>query len=155
MAKEIERKFLVKSEDWKTKAYRKMDFVQGYFSSDHPTLRIRISGEKAWLTIKGRTEGISRSEHEYEIPLLDAQDMIVRFCDDRVISKQRHLVRYGEHTWEVDEFLGRHEGLVVAEIELGAEDEFFERPDWLGREVSGEVAYYNQVLAKENEKRPN
>lgn len=148
MAKEIERKFLLKSDAWRTEVLRSMKMIQGYFALDHPTLRVRIHGTQAWLTIKGKTEGISRSEFEYSIPVLDAQEMLETFCGQRKIEKIRHIVQRDGNIWEIDEFTGRHDGLFVAEIELQDVSQTFIRPAWIGEEVSGQARYYNQVMAQ-------
>lgn len=146
MAKEIERKFLVSSADWKRGA-RSRRLQQGYLSLDKArTIRVRIAGEQAWINIKGLTTGITRSEFEYPVPLADARRMLEELCIKPVIDKTRHLLRYGEHSWEVDEFHGRNAGLVIAEIELAREDEDFQRPPWLGAEVSGDPRYFNASL---------
>lgn len=146
MALEIERKFLVKSEDWKIGAIG-VAFRQGYLSrSPQQTVRIRIAGEKAFLTIKGLRSKISRLEFEYEIPLADAAEML-NLCVGPLIEKTRFEILHGGKTWEVDEFHGDNAGLIVAEIELNAEDESFLLPDWIGEEVSDDVRYFNSNLA--------
>lgn len=148
MGKEIERKFLVSGEAWKDGA-RSRRLRQGYLSLDkHRTIRVRVAGEEAWLNLKGSTSGISRTEFEYPIPLADALAMLRELCLGPVIDKTRHEIRHGEHTWEVDEFHGENAGLVVAEIELSSEDEAFERPPWLGAEVSGDPRYFNASLVR-------
>lgn len=149
MALEIERKFLVAG-DFRPFVSGSVRIVQGYLcSSAGKTVRVRIKGEKGFLTIKGATpEGsFSRFEWEIEIPLKDAEELIA-LCDAGVIEKVRHLVRSGAHVFEVDEFCGTNQGLIVAEVELSSEDEEFERPAWLGREVTGERRYYNSCLLK-------
>lgn len=147
MALEIERKFLV-SGDFRPHVSGSSRIVQGYLcSSAGKTVRVRIIGEKGFLTIKGPTlpGSCSRFEWETQIPLKDAEELL-RLCDSGVIDKVRHLVKAGDHVYEVDEFSGENKGLVVAEIELSSEDEDFERPEWLGREVTGERRYYNSCL---------
>ena len=147
MALEIERKFLV-SGDFRPHVSGSSRIVQGYLcSSAGKTVRVRIKGEKGFLTIKGPTlpGSCSRFEWETQIPLKDAEERL-RLCDSGVIDKVRHLVKAGDHVYEVDEFSGENKGLVVAEIELSSEDEDFERPEWLGREVTGERRYYNSCL---------
>lgn len=145
MATEIERKFLVTSDSWR-KSARGTRFQQGYLSTDpQRSVRVRIAGEQAWLTIKGQTEGISRAEFEYPVPPGDATELM-DLCLPAVISKTRYRVTVGQHVWEVDEFHGDNDGLVVAEIELGSVDESFERPDWLGEEVSHDPRYFNASL---------
>ena len=149
MAQEIEKKFLVKG-DFKPFVKQSTHIVQGYLSSvPERTVRVRIKGDKGFLTVKGigNESGASRFEWEMEIPKEDAADLI-NICEPGVIDKTRHLVKVGNHVCEVDEFHGANEGLVVAEVELGAEDEAFEKPDWLGEEVTGDVRYYNSMLMK-------
>lgn len=150
MATEIERKFIVKG-DFSKDVCNSQRIVQGYICSQPGrTVRIRIRGEKGFLTIKGPSDdkGLSRYEFEQEIPLPDAEQLLT-LCEPGVIDKVRHLVRAGKHTWEVDVFHGANEGLVMAEIELASEDEPFEKPDWIGEEVSGDRRYYNSMLTKE------
>lgn len=144
MAAEIERKFLVK-EGWQPQT-EGVRIAQGYLSSvPERTVRVRIKGEKGFLTVKGRNEGTRRAEFEYEIPLLDAEAMLA-LCEQPLIEKRRFLESYGGFTWEVDVFAGANEGLVVAEIELLTEDAAFIKPHWIGAEVSGDVRYYNSSL---------
>lgn len=148
MGYEIERKFLVNG-DYKSQAYQSMPIKQGYLSlSGISVIRVRIKGEKAFVTIKSAlVEGkIKRHEWEYEIPVEDAEEML-QLCEDAVIDKTRYLIRAGKHTFEVDEFYGDNEGLLIAEVELEREDEPFEMPDWLGPEVTGNVRYYNSFLS--------
>lgn len=151
MAQEIERKFLVRDHCFKEDAYEFVHIVQGYLSSvPERTVRVRIKGEKGFITVKGKggTSGISRFEWEKEIPA-DEAARLLEIAEPGVIDKVRYLVKGtdGVHTWEVDEFYGDNAGLVVAEVELGNEDELFERPDWLGEEVTGNPAYYNSMLS--------
>jgi adenylate cyclase len=149
MANEIERKFLVKG-DFKPFISKQTRIVQGYLSSvPERTVRVRIKGEKGFLTIKGigNDSGASRFEWEREIPLNETEDLL-KICEPGVIDKVRYLVNAGAHTFEVDEFHGENEGLTVAEIELASESESFERPSWLGAEVTGEKKYYNSMLMK-------
>lgn len=146
MAIEIEKKFLVKDQRFKEGA-RSMLFQQGYLCPGTGiTVRVRIGGERAFLTIKGGHKGISRSEFEYEIPVTDAKEMIKTMCAGRIIEKTRYFLEYEGNTWEIDEFYGNNEGLVMAEIELHSEDQEFIRPPWLGREVSHDRRYYNAHL---------
>ena len=150
MAQEIERKFLVVNQQYKSEAGRAYVIKQGYLSANpERSVRVRIKGESGFLTIKGATygSGISRYEWEKEIPL-DEAETLLKICEPGIIDKIRHEIRCGQHTFEVDEFFGDNQGLVIAEIELAAEDEPFARPAWLGKEVSGEVKYYNSMLAK-------
>ena len=149
MALEIERKFLVKSEDYKKLAREHYRIVQGYLSSNpERTVRVRVKGEKGYLTIKGiaNNSGLSRFEWEKEIAVADA-DELLKICEPGVIDKIRYEVNLGSHTYEVDEFSGDNRGLVIAEIELSDENEAFEKPDWLGEEVSGDERYYNSMLS--------
>ena len=146
---EIERKFLVKG-DFKSMAYAHSRIKQGYiYSGGGRTVRVRIRGDKGYLTIKGPSDkaGLARYEFETEIPVADASDLM-RLCEPGVIDKTRYLVRSGAHIFEVDEFYGDNEGLVIAEVELGAEDEAFEKPDFIGREVTGDRRYYNSHLRR-------
>ncbi len=144
MAKEIERKFLVTGNDWKNA--EPIYYCQGYLNRDqHRTVRIRIAGDLGYLTVKGITSGISRDEFEYPIPLDDAQQLI-NMCETPLIIKNRRIVNYAGMDWEVDEFLGENLGLVVAEIELESEDQTFEKPDWVGEEVSDDARYHNSRL---------
>jgi adenylate cyclase len=150
MAQEIERKFLVSSMDFKNEAFKNTHIVQGYLSSvPERTVRVRTKGEYAFLTIKGATNesGLSRFEWEREIAVNDAE-VLLKICEPGVIDKIRYEVRVGKHIFEVDEFFGENSGLVIAEIELMNEDEAFEKPSWLGREVTNDTRYYNASLIK-------
>lgn len=150
MPQEIERKFLVTSEEFKSLALSKTHIKQGYLCSvPERTVRIRIDGNKAFITIKGigNSSGASRFEWEKEIPLKDAEALLT-ICEPGIIDKIRYKVKADNHFFEVDEFKGENEGLVVAEIELKAEDENFDKPTWLGTEVTGKVQYYNSMLMK-------
>lgn len=147
MATETERKFLVNGE-FRQLAIKEIRIRQYYLSVDpYKTLRIRITDDKAYITIKGRSTGhsISRSEWEFAIPTKDAEEMTA-ICLPGKIEKTRYLIPAGKHTFEIDVFHGKNDGLVIAEIELSAEDELFEKPDWLGEEVTGNPAYYNANL---------
>ncbi len=149
MAQEIERKYLVNGE-FKSLAYAKSHIVQGYISSiPERTVRIRIRDDKGYITIKGMSskDGLSRYEWEKEIPKEEALELI-GLCEPGVIDKVRYLVKVGKHTYEVDVFGGDNEGLIIAEIELASEDDYFEKPDWLGKEVTGDMHYYNAWLSK-------
>ncbi len=149
MATEIERKFLLADESWRDAVERSERMVQGYLNDQGPvSLRARITGERAWLNIKSRTLGISRDEFEYEIPLADARRMLDHLTTGPVIDKVRHFVHRGVLLWEIDEFHGENAGLVVAEVELDQEDQVFERPPWVGDEVSHDPRYYNVSLVK-------
>lgn len=145
---EIERKFLVEGDDYKRLAFDKSHIQQGYICSGHGrTVRVRIRDKQAFLTIKGPSlnGGLSRYEFEQEIPFEAAQDLL-KLCEPGIIDKTRWLVKSGKHTFEVDEFYGDNEGLVMAEVELGTEDEQYEKPDFIGREVTGDRRYYNSHL---------
>ena len=146
MAAEIERKFLIADDSWRdgTAGVR---IAQGYLSQDPDrTVRIRIGGEQAWITIKGRTEGITRAEFEYSIPIGDARDLL-GLCLPTVIDKTRHEISYAGHLWEIDVFHGENEGLVIAEVELADEAVSPELPPWVGAEVSSDARYFNSCLA--------
>lgn len=146
---EIERKFLVKG-DFKSSISKSERIVQGYLSSvPERAVRVRIKGEKGFLTVKGigNDSGTSRYEWETEISTEDATNLL-KICEPGVIDKTRYQVKAGHHTFEIDEFYGENQGLTVAEVELSSEDEDFEKPKWLGQEVTGDVKYYNAMLMK-------
>jgi adenylate cyclase len=145
VATEIERKFLVTGEGWRQAHPHRLS--QAYLNRDRErTVRVRIADDKGFLTIKGKTQGISRAEFEYDIPLADAQQLL-KLSDGPVVEKNRHIVFHQGCKWEVDEFLGENAGLVLAEIELDSEDAVFERPSWLGEEVTQDPRYANSNLA--------
>lgn len=145
MATEIERKFLVRGNEWRQSSPTRI--CQGYLNRDKDrTVRVRIAGTCAYLTIKSSTKGATRSEFEYEIPMDDAEQLL-QMCDGPVLEKNRHVLVHAGMTWEIDEFLGANAGLVVAEVELEREDQPFERPAWLGEEVTHDSRYYNSSLA--------
>ena len=151
MAQEIERKFLVAG-DYKSEAYTSVRITQGYLSRvPERVVRIRIKGDRGFITIKGTTNesGLSRFEWEKEIPLADAQSLL-KLAEPGVIDKTRHLIKNtdGKHIWEVDEFHGDNEGLIMAEIELESESDLFDKPSWLGKEVTGDKRYYNAFLSE-------
>ncbi len=150
MAQEIERKFLVKNDSFKKDATKATRITQGYISSvPERTVRVRIKGDKGFITIKGigNESGASRFEWEKEIPVDEVKDLL-KICEPGIIDKTRYLVPVGNHTFEVDEFYGDNEGLIIAEVELKDENEDFEKPDWLGEEVTGDVKYFNSMLMK-------
>ena len=150
MAQEIERKFLVKNDDFKKESFKKTKIVQGFLSTvPERTVRIRIKGDKGFITVKGigNESGASRFEWEKEISVKDAKDLL-KISEPGVIDKTRYNVKSGGHTFEVDEFFGNNDGLIVAEVELSSEDEKFVKPSWLGDEVTGQVKYYNSMLMK-------
>lgn len=145
---EIERKFLVKNNDYKNQAYHKSYIKQGFLNSDKErTVRIRIMDEKAFITIKGKSnnEGTTRFEWEKEISIKEAQDLML-LTEKGMIEKYRYFVKNNHHIYEVDEFFGDNTGLVIAEIELSKENEYFDKPTWLGKEVTGNIKYYNSSL---------
>jgi adenylate cyclase len=145
---EIERKFLLASESWRDSVLRTERMIQGYLAeSPSCSVRVRVTGDRADLNLKGITVGARRSEFEYPLPLADGQYMLDHYCGERMVEKLRHYVDFGGRRWEIDEFLGRNAGLLVAELELASEAEEFARPPWLGREVTGDARYYNLMLA--------
>ncbi len=148
MGIEIERKFLVVGESWRAQAYRTVPMDQGYLSGEdgRSSVRVRTQGDEARLNIKASVIGATRAEFDYGIPMADAREILETLCIGRLI-KQRHYIEHQGHTWEVDEFLGANQGLVVAELELDAVDAPFERPAWLGIEVTDDRRYYNHFLA--------
>lgn len=146
MAVEIERKFLVTGDAWRDAPA--VFYSQGYLNRDKQrTVRVRIAGEDAFLTVKGQSAGASRAEFEYPIPLWDARDLLA-LCEQPLVEKYRRKIVYEGFVWEVDEFLGENQGLVVAEIELPSEDTRFSIPDWVGEEVTSDVRYFNSNLAQ-------
>ena len=150
MSVEIERKFLVKNNDFKSESYTEKHIKQGYLNSDkNRTVRIRISNDKAFMTIKGKSNasGTTRFEWEKEIEIEDAENLL-QLCEPSIIDKTRYLVKVGQHTFEVDEFYGDNNGLIVAEVELSDEAEEFIKPNWLGEEVTGDVKYYNSSISE-------
>jgi len=149
MGTEIERKFLLQSEAWRDEVRDSVRLVQGYLArGDSSAIRVRIKGDTAELNIKKSLDGINRLEYEYQIPLADARELLEKVALKPLIDKTRHHVVRGGHLWEIDEFYGDNAGLVVAEIELGDAEEDFERPAWLGEDVSLDQRYYNSNLSK-------
>jgi len=148
MGLEIERKFLVVSDAWRAQATNSVALEQGYLArSSGVSVRVRIhDGSSAFLTLKSGGQALTRAEYEYAIPVADARELMA-LCQPNVIVKRRHLVPAGDLTWEVDVFGGRHDGLVLAEIELDTPDRRIGLPDWIGAEVTGDERYYNAVLA--------
>ncbi|APO96975.1 CYTH domain-containing protein [Xanthomonas vesicatoria] len=154
MGIEIERKFLVTGDGWRSAAHAVIPMAQGYINdqaamrsgAQSASVRVRVQGESAFLNLKSREVGHTRQEFEYPIPVADARALLA-LCVGGLIDKRRHLVEYQGHVWEVDEFLGDNAGLVVAEIELGSADEAFAKPEWIGAEVTDDVRYYNLALA--------
>jgi adenylate cyclase len=148
MGVEIERKFLLRGEAWRQLGQPVL-LRQGYLCSDPArTVRVRIEGAAGTITVKGKNSGATRAEWEYPIPLADAAELLDTLCERPLIEKYRRRIVHGEHTWEVDEFLGENAGLAVAEIELASEDAVFDKPDWVGAEVTGEARYYNSSLIR-------
>jgi adenylate cyclase len=146
---EIERKFLLKNDDWRALVSHSTEIRQGYLAPPtKASVRIRLDGEQANINIKSATLGMHRLEYEYPIPRDEAIEMLDQLCEQPQIAKQRHRVKWGEHIWEIDEFFGDNSGLVVAEIELATEDEAFDMPQWIGAEVTDDKRYYNVSLAK-------
>lgn len=149
-SKEIERKFLVNSDAYRDQAHKKVNLIQGFLSSvPERTVRVRKVDDMGWITVKGigNASGTTRFEWEKEISGIEAKDLL-DLCEPGRIEKTRHYIRRGSHTIEVDEFKGSNKGLVIAEIELKEENESFERPLWLGEEVTGQTKYYNASLSK-------
>jgi len=147
MGKEIERKFLLVGDAWKT--VKGTHYRQGYLNSvKERTVRVRTIDDKGFLTVKGISVGATRSEYEYEIPAGDANAMLDALCEKPIIEKSRYKVEFGGLVWEVDEFYGENQGLVVAEVELESEDQKFEKPAWVGDEVTGDPKYFNSNLIK-------
>ncbi|MCM1519406.1 MAG: CYTH domain-containing protein [Lachnoclostridium sp.] len=151
MAKEIERKFVVKDDSFKEMASHHVEIAQCYLSTDKfATIRLRRLDNKGFITIKGITTGASRDEWEYEIPLSDAEEMVAKLTSGWAIEKTRYLVDYMGHRWEVDEFHGHLKGLILAEVELKSESTEVSLPPFIGEEVTGNPAYYNSELSKKN-----
>lgn len=149
MGIEIERKFLVIGDDWRQHVARREFFRQGYLANEGGcSVRVRIAGQRAWINLKGRVQGARRLEFEYEIPAGEAAEILDQLSHEGSLEKYRHWINVGSHEWEVDEFLGANAGLIVAELELDDENETFERPLWLGAEVTDDVRYYNSSLAR-------
>ena len=147
MPHEIERKFLVINEAWRTAVTRTTPMRQGYLASDPScSIRVRVSGQEAYLNIKSATLGVVRHEFEYPIPVDEAHTLLSLFCQGRSLDKVRHYVPNGPDLWEIDVFEGPNHGLIVAEIELASVDQAFERPSWVGAEVSHDTRYYNVCL---------
>ena len=149
MATEIEHKFLLRDERWRTQVERSVRLRQGYLTSDaRCSVRVRVAEDQGFLNLKSGTLGIQRSEYEYPIPLAEAEEILDALCEKPLLEKTRHYLHFGNHLWEIDEFAGDNAGLIVAEIELSRVDEPFARPDWLGEEVSHDIRYDNSQLAR-------
>jgi len=148
MAKEVEKKFLIKSFEWKREATG-VPYRQGYLSTvKERVVRVRTVGDKGFLTIKGVTVGVSRSEFEYEIPAVDANAMLDNLCERPLIEKNRYKISHAGMLWEIDEFFGENDGLIVAEVELQDEHQQLSLPPWVGNEISGDPRYFNSNLIK-------
>lgn len=147
MAIEIERKFLVRGNAWRAQAHASLQLAQGYLGGDRCSVRVRVDGSEARLNIKSRVRGSSRLEFEYPIPISDAE-VILRELAGNAVIKTRYLVHHQQHLWEIDEFAGLNQGLVIAEVELDSADEVIAFPDWLGREVTDEERFYNALLVQ-------
>lgn len=148
MPLEIERKFLLRCDSWRSEVSSRELMRQGYLSAgSRCSIRARIADEQAWLNLKSKRSGMTRLEFEYPIPREDADAILAELCDGPLVEKYRHRIVMGAFTWEIDEFLGDNAGLVVAEIELPSEDAQFDHPAWLGAEVTEDVRYYNFNLA--------
>jgi CYTH domain-containing protein len=149
MGIEIERKFLLTSTSWKELAPG-TSYRQGYLNSTKErTVRVRTIDDKGFLTIKGLSVGATRVEYEYEIPVADAEHLLDELCEKPLIEKNRYKIAHGGFVWEVDEFFGENKGLIVAEIELESENQSFDKPEWVGEEVTGDPRYFNSSLIKE------
>lgn len=146
MGKEIERKFLIRDNSWRSLAKGKR-YRQGYLNSvKERVVRVRTIDDKGFLTIKGITKGATRAEFEYDIPAAEAEAMLDHLCEKPLIEKNRYKIEFGGFIWEVDEFFGENQGLTVAEVELKSEDQPFEKPGWIGEEVTGDPKYFNSNL---------
>jgi adenylate cyclase len=149
MGVEIERKFLLSGEGWRALAAPGRHYLQGYLSTRNDcTVRVRLADDRAFLTIKGRNKGGAAPEYEYPIPLADAREMLEHLAERPLVEKIRQVLPWGGVVWEIDEFLGDNAGLILAEVELVSLDQGFPKPDWIGREVTGDPRYYNANLVK-------
>lgn len=149
MGQEIERKFLVKRDIWQQQEKSGQNYRQGYLNSaKERTVRVRLIGDRGILTIKGEAQGLTRPEYEYDLPLEEAQELL-NLCEQPLIEKKRYKIKQGELTWEVDEFFGENEGLIIAEVELEHEQQSFEHPAWLDQEVTEDPRYFNANLVKQ------
>lgn len=149
MPLEIERKFLTVGEDWRRLVVGSALLRQGYLANNgRCSVRVRVAGEGAWISVKAMTPGLARAEYEYPVSPADAAEMLDALCERPFIEKWRHRVPWGELAWEIDEFLGDNAGLVIAELELERPDQAFERPGWLGAEVTHDLRFYNFRLAR-------
>ena len=150
MAKEIEKKFLLKNDNWRDAVQQSRQFIQGYLvGSKQASVRVRLEGQQAFINIKSATLEVTRDEYEYEIPLSDAKEMLEKLCEKPLITKIRHDVMHDNKKWEIDEFQKENAGLIVAEVELTSVDEAVSLPAWLDEEVSDDPRYYNVCLVKQ------
>ncbi|OGR61549.1 MAG: adenylate cyclase [Desulfobacula sp. RIFOXYB2_FULL_45_6] len=148
MGVEIERKFLLKGDEWRAMG-KPVFYRQGYLNhSKERTIRVRMAGEKGYLTLKGISKGAKRMEYEYEIPIEDCRSILNELVETPIIEKNRYLVEYTGLAWEIDEFFGENQGLILAEVELESEDQKIELPDWIGEEVTHDPRYYNSSLVR-------
>lgn len=148
MSIEIERKFLVNKNLWQPPDHG-IIYKQGYINThNETTVRVRVAGDQGFITLKTKTEGISRSEFEYPIPLQDAEEMLAIMCDRPLIEKKRYKIKINQLIWEIDEFFGDNQGLLLAEVELTSEDQTISLPPWIDKEVTGDIRYYNSNLVK-------
>lgn len=146
---EIEHKFLLVNDDWRKLVEKTYHYWQGYLSSTRQnSVRIRVADTKAWINIKSAVVGTHRLEYEYDIPVPEAKEILEQLCHKPLIEKYRHIVTYGQHVWEIDEFLGDNLGLIVAEVELAEKDEKFVTPSWIGQDVTHDLRYYNNFLSQ-------
>lgn len=145
---EIERKFLIRSDGWREQADAGIAIRQGYVVNGDPSVRVRLMGQKGFLTIKAGQSWRARREYEYEIPHGDAADMLDNLCSPPILEKRRHKLRHGDHLWEIDVFAGANAGFMLAEVELADADEAVEIPDWAGPEVTGDPRFFNAYLAR-------
>ncbi len=148
MATEIERKFLVRSDAWREQVQHSEHYVQGYLANTRlSSIRVRVTDDQGWLNIKRAVPGVERDEYDYSIPADDARELLASLCEGHLIEKTRYSVRCAEQLWEIDVFEGDNAGLTIAEIELKSPAQTFERPIWLGEEISHDLRYYNNMLA--------
>lgn len=149
MGVEVERKFLVANNQWRKRVSRSLNMTQGYLGkAGKASVRVRVAGDQAWLTIKSAAQGMTRLEYEYPVPVAEGREMLSRLTRQAIVAKTRYWVQDGQNTWELDVFQGENEGLVIAELELEREDQEFDRPPWLGPEVTHDARYYNSSLSE-------
>src|SRR5438105_657279 len=149
MGREVERKYLVKGDAWRPRAGRGVPHRQGYLSTDPDrSVRVRVAGGKAFITVKGKSEGAARDEYEYTIPIEDAKKMLRTLCVKPLIEKTRYVVKHGKRKWEIDRFARENKGLVIAELETDDASREIEKPDWVGEEVTGDPRYFNLNLVQ-------